>query len=803
MTTADSHAPGWPGIPARWTSSAKTGVGTASAAMSRVWFTLSHGIFNEIYYPDVDLACTRDLGLIVTDGHKFFSEEKRHTTHEIASLARGVPAYRITNTCVHGRYRIEKRVLTSSRHDTVMQDTRFTPLLGTIENYHVYVLLSPHLHNHGAGNTAWVGDYKGIPLLFAERDGAALALACSVPWLARSVGFAGMSDGWRELADHRRLEQTWERAENGNVALTGEVDLAAAGGQFVVALGFGTDSVKAGYKAVAALNEGFEHARSVYVHGWQDWQRSLTVKDESMPGDPEIRRTSTTVLRVHESKNFASGIIASLSIPWGFSKGDNDLGGYHLVWPRDLVEAAGGLLAVGATADAQRVLHYLCVTQDADGHWPQNMWLDGTPYWNAVQMDETAFPILLVDLLRRADALGPDELARLWPMVRRAASFIVRNGPATAQDRWEENAGLSPFTLAAEIAALLVAADLAELHDAAEIAHHLRETADGWNDDIERWTYVTGTPTAHDLGVNGYYVRIAPTSLPAAPSPQSGFVPIKMGITERHDHEGQAVSPDALALVRFGLRAPNDPRIVDTVHAMDAVLKRTLPYGPGWRRYEGDRYGEYADGRPYDGGGIGRCWPLLTGERAHYELAAGRKKDALALLRVMEQSANGSGLIPEQVWDGEPIEAAELIPGRPAGSAMPLVWAHAEYLKLCRSLSDGKVFDTPAQTTQRYIMQATTSPYSSWKFNLMRRSIPQGKVLRLEVLEEATVRWTADDWTTFVDLDTRDTGLDIHVADLPTSRLPSGSRVVFTFRWVQGNRWEGTNFEVIVGEQRE
>lgn len=803
MTTSDSHAPGWPGIPARWTSSAKTGVGTSPAAMSRVWFTLSHGIFNEIYYPDVDLACTRDLGLIVTDGREFLSEEKRHATHEIASLARGVPAYRLTNTCVHGRYRIEKRVLTSSRHDTVMQDTRFTPLLGTLEDYHVYVLLSPHLHNHGAGNTAWVGDYKGIPLLFAERDGAALALACSVPWLARSVGFAGQSDGWRELADHRRLEQTWQRAENGNVALTGEVDLAAAGGQFVLALGFGSDSVKAAFKAVAALNEGFEHARSVYVHGWQEWQRSLTVKDESMPGDPEIRRMSTTVLRVHESKNFGSGIIASLSIPWGFSKGDNDLGGYHLVWPRDLVEAAGGLLAVGATADAHRVLHYLCVTQDADGHWPQNMWLDGTPYWNAVQMDETAFPILLVDLLRRADALAPDELARLWPMVCRAASFIVRNGPATAQDRWEENAGLSPFTLAAEIAALLVAADLAELHDSAEIAHYLRETADGWNDDIERWTYVTGTPTARDLGVDGYYVRIAPTNLACAPSPQSGFVPIKMGVTGRHDHEGQAVSPDALALVRFGLRAPNDPRIVNTLQAMDAVLKRRLPYGPGWRRYTGDRYGEYDDGRPYDGGGVGRCWPLLTGERAHYELAAGRKKDALALLRVMEQSANGSGLIPEQVWDGASIEAAELFPGRPAGSAMPLVWAHAEYLKLCRSLADGKVFDTPAQTTQRYIMQATTCPYSSWKFNLMRRSIPQGKVLRLEVLDEATVRWTSDDWTTFVDTDTRDTGLDIHVADLATNRLPTGSRVVFTFRWMQGGRWEGTNFEVMVGDQRE
>ncbi|MFP3581742.1 hypothetical protein SB659_19475, partial [Arthrobacter sp. SIMBA_036] len=88
-------------------------------------------------------------------------------------------------------------------------------------------------------------------------------------------------------------------------------------------------------------------------------------------------------------------IIASLSIPWGSSKGDDDLGGYHLVWTRDLVETAGGLLAAGAHADALEVLDYLVATQEADGHWVQNSWLDGRPYWKGIQMDETAFPILL------------------------------------------------------------------------------------------------------------------------------------------------------------------------------------------------------------------------------------------------------------------------------------------------------------------------------------------------------------------------------------------------------------------------
>jgi glucoamylase len=221
----------------------------------------------------------------------------------------------------------------------------------------------------------------------------------------------------------------------------------------------------------------------------------------SLPADGDkssqkLYRISTAMLRAHDAVRFPGGIIASLSVPWGSSKGDDDLGGYHLVWPRDLVEAAGGLIAAGAHEDARGVLHYLQTTQEADGSWPQNMWLDGMPYWSGVQMDETAFPILLVDLANREGGLPEGELARLWPMVRRAAGFLLRNGPVTGQDRWEEDGGYSPFTLAVEIAALLAAADLAVLMGAPEQAAYLRETADAWNDQIEDWTYATGTRLA-------------------------------------------------------------------------------------------------------------------------------------------------------------------------------------------------------------------------------------------------------------------------------------------------------------------
>ena len=344
----------------------------------------------------------------------------------------------------------------------VLQKVRFEPLQGQLSDYHLYALLSPHLANCGYGNTGWIGDYKGFPMFFAEHDGANLALASSAPWKKTSVGFVGTSDGWQDLSQHFQMEWEYTRAENGNIAFTGEIDLAACNGEFVLALGFGSIWTEAGQQARSTLFEDYAETRQHYVSQWRNWQNTLLKLDEPLR-QCDLYRASTAVLRTHESKDFLGGIIASLSIPWGFNKGDEDLGGYHLVWPRDLVETAGALLAAGAVTDAVRVLRYLEATQEADGNWAQNLWLDGRPYWSGIQMDETAFPILLLDLLRREapEALG--KLDRWWPMVRKAASFILRNGPVTQQDRWEEDAGYSPFTLAAEISALLAGADIADL----------------------------------------------------------------------------------------------------------------------------------------------------------------------------------------------------------------------------------------------------------------------------------------------------------------------------------------------------
>ncbi|MEZ5565415.1 MAG: glucan 1,4-alpha-glucosidase [Gammaproteobacteria bacterium] len=795
-STTRIAAPGAPGNESRWTSSAKSGVGTSVTAQGPVWFTLSHGIVNEVYYPRLDQANIRDLGFIVTDGRNFFSEEKRHASPKIEPVASGVPAYRLVNSCVNGRYRLHKTICTDPRRPCLLQHVRFEALSGTLADYQLYALLAPHLANHGAGNDGWLGEHKGWPMLFAQRDGTALALACSVPWRAATCGYVGRTDGWQDLHAHKRLTGFYTDARAGNIALTGEIDLARCQGEFVLVLAFGSNAAEAGQRALASLIDPFESLLDDYVAGWQDFQKhclSLSAPDDDQP---DLYRTSTAVLKTHLSDYFVGGMIASLSVPWGFSKGDNDLGGYHLVWPRDQVESAGALLASGNTAEALDVLRYLLSTQEADGHWPQNMWLDGSPYWNGIQLDEAAFPVLLADALRRGDGLdGVD----VWPVVRRAAGFVARNGPVTLQDRWEEDGGYSPFTLAVVVAGLLAAADFATRAGEESVATYLRETADMWNSQIESWTYVSGTPLARKIGVDGYYIRIAPPETADAASPAQGFVPIKNrppGASELP--MTQLISPDALALVRFGLRAADDPRIVNTVKVIDALLKTETSTGPVWHRYNDDGYGEHEDGSPFDGTGTGRGWPLLGGERAHYELAAGRPEEANRLRKVMEAQAGPGDFFPEQVWDAADIPERELTNGQPSGSAMPLVWAHAEYIKLLRSLKDGRVFDLPPQTVERYQTRNHGSPHTSWRFTHKSRVLPSGKLLRIETLAAARVRWSVDNWTTIMNSETRDTGLGIHVVDLPTSKLQVGSNVCFTFYWPDAGRWEGMNFSVAV-----
>lgn len=782
----------------RWTSSDKAGVGTALSAHSSVWFTLSHGILNEIYYPQVDRACTRDLGLIVTDGRPggFFAEEKRDTISKVSRLHDGVPAFNLENTCRMGRFTIIKQIVADPRHDVILQSI----LLQSVDrsSLRLFALLAPRLVNAGAHNTAWLGEYKGQSMLFAEGQGTYLAMACSRSLLARSVGYVGESDGWQDLHRHGQLLWAYDSAPNGNVALAAELDLSSAE-PLLLGVGFGRAWSEAAFHVRASLERGFRVAEQAYTANWNAWQAPLARLDPApahRPRGHNLYRVSTAALRTHNS-HIAGGMIASLSIPWGASKGDDDLGGYHLVWPRDLVQTAGGLIAAGARDDARLVLDYLRAIQEPDGRWPQNCWLDGLAYWHGIQMDECAFPILLVDQARAHGMISEQDLLDFWPMIRKAAGFIVRNGPATEQDRWEEDAGYSPFTLAVEVAALLAAAELASIQGEERVAQFLRDTADAWNADIETWTYASDTAWAKEAEVEGYYVRIAPDGGNLA----AGGVHGKVLIRNRLPHESNIVaealiSTDALALVRYGLRAANDPRIVNTVKMIDRFLRVELPQGPGWRRYNRDGYGEHANGDPFDGTGEGRVWPLLIGERAHYELALGDEAQARRLLAVIEACTSDGGLLPEQVWDTDDIPERELFRGRPTGSAMPLAWAHAEYITLLHSLAEGAVFDMPALTVQRYQREDQQPRLRDWRESWRRTSLPAGQLLRIELPVPSIVLWTDDEWHQQREATTSDIGLGLHAVELATQTLPPGRKIEFTWRRQDTGKWRGENFTV-------
>lgn len=793
----NTTAPGAPGTSPTWTSSAKSGVGKAISDSSNVIFTLSHGILDEIYYPREDIASTRDMEFIVTDGEGFFSEEKRDTDHSVKWVGEGVPAFKIINTCKEKKYTIEKEIITDPCRNTVLQRVKFKATRkNESSKYKLFLLLSPHIMDKGENNDGWIKDYKGIPMLFANREGVTLAVASFyADFIKRSVGYVGTSDGYTDLKSHKKMEWEYSAAHNGNIALTAEIDISKTQ-EFVIAVSFGAKEEEAAHHAWASLLDGYDTARKVYLEGWKKFQKELHSVKSDRNAIGKHFRTSAAVLNVHNSKIFPGGVVASLSIPWGQIKGDGDKAGYHLVWPRDLVESSGGFLALGSKKQVLEILNYLMATQEADGKWSQNMWLGGIPNWTGLQMDEIALPIALVDKCHHNKQIETDRLKRYWPGIKKAISFLVIHGPYTQQDRWEEEPGLTAFTLAAEITGLLSAAHLAEIDEDKEMARYCRETADYWNEQIENWTYVTDTPLSKEVGVDGYYMRTNNTHH-AAEEVKNNTIVIKNRNKENGKmHLWELICVDALSLVRFGLRAADDPKILNTIKVIDAKLKVDTPNGSCWHRYTNDGYGEEKNGDGFSGNdhGIGRAWPLLAGERGHYEIAAGNIEGAKEILKSMDKFAN-NGLLSEQIWDTDDIPEKELFFGEHSGSAMPLVWAHSEYIKLCYSIKEKKIFDMSLHSRERYIKKNTKSAFVVWRFSWLCENIPKDKNLRIELLAEATVRWSIDKWNTTNSTETHDTKLGIHVADIDLQKVDA-EEIYFTFFWKKANHWENKNFNV-------
>jgi glucoamylase len=769
-------------------------IGTAYSTSSRVWFTVSDGVISEVYFPTLDRPQVRDLQLLVTDGETFFHDTHRDLKTRIEYLGDHGLGVRIINAEPDGRYRLVMEVISDPHLPCVLLDTHLEGEPAMLRKLHVYVLLAPHLEIGGWGNNGNVARIAGREFLTANKDGSWLALAATAPFVSSSCGYVGTTDGWQDLASHFHLTHQFAAAPDGNVALTGEIDLSD-GYRFTLALGFGGTLHRAVTTVFQSLGTSFAQSRERFLEQWERVCTQLNPLEKFTGDQGQLYRRSRELILAHEDKNYAGALIASLSIPWGEAHGDEDLGGYHLVWTRDMVNSATGLLAAGDMVTPLRALIYLACTQQEDGGFPQNFWVDGKPYWTGIQLDEVAFPIILAWRLHKAGALGGFDP---YAMVLAAAGYLIRHGCVTPQERWEENCGLSPSTLASNIAALICAAGFAAERGDEATARYLADYADFIEAHVEPWTVTQQGFLVPDI--RRHYVRINPQDPDAQipnEDPDHGLVQIRNQPPGSPAEFAAAEIVDAgfLELVRYGIRRAGDPLIEDSLSVVDSVLKTDFPGGPCWRRYTHDGYGQRDDGGPYLGSGRGRPWPLLTGERGHYELAAGR--GAERYIRAMESFATPTQLLPEQIWDRPDLPASRLFYGKSTGAAMPLMWTHAEYIKLLRSAADGQVFDLIPEVADRYLHPRRRRPLEVWKVNRQVRSVPGGVTLRIQAPAAFLLHWSRDQWTHSTDTRSEGTSIGINFVDL---EIAAGDHVpiIFTFRWLDEDRWDGNDYRVEV-----
>ncbi|WP_294533752.1 glycoside hydrolase family 15 protein [uncultured Rhodoblastus sp.] len=799
-------ATGGPGIEPRWAQGDKDGIGTAFSDSSPLWFTIAAGVVTEVYYPTVDTPQIRDLQLLVTDGESFFHDGRRDFKHEVKLLHVEAQAYELTNTAIGQPYKIIQTIIANPKAPCLLIHSRIEADPAFLAKLRVFVLLSPHVQGRGGENHGYVAKTPRREFLVANRAGRWLALGADSAFLTRSCGFVGVNDGWTDIVGARRAPKfDFDCATNGNIALTGEIDLSK-GPTFLLGLAFGEGDDSNPHNALVLLTQtlsfpfdGPQGHLAEFVQSWKTSAAAVYMPKPNITSDNDVLfGLSRNVLLVHEDKISSGALVASMSLPWGQYNGDQD-GGYHLVWPRDMCQSATALLAAGMTHLPLRGLIYLAESQLPGGGFDQNFFINGERHWAGHQLDEYSFPIILAYRLKLAGALHRFDPT---PMVLKAAGALIADGPMTQQERWEENEGYSPSTLAANIAALVCAASFADsAADNHATAQFLLEYADWLETKLEAWT-VTTAGTLHPQ-VKTHYIRILPTQVkgdgpknPSLPEDPNTAVVTIANRNNLHAPAREIVDAGFLELVRYGIRPATDPIIVDSLKVVDLSLKDDLPDGPCWRRYTQDGYGETDEGAPFLYAGVGRPWPLLAGERAHYELAAG--KDVRPFIKSMENFAGKGGLLPEQIWN-RPFTPAgtHLVLGGPTGSAMPLCWAHAEYVKLVRSASDGKVFDLIDIVADRYLAPHPASKLEVWNFDRQFKSIPRGKTIRIPLNKPFRLRWTHDRWATFADTVSTGTLVDISYVDIPTDQAGS-SEVIFTFFWTDYGTWQGQNFEIAI-----
>lgn len=755
---AQGSAPGSPGSNATWNEASVTGFADSLGTASKVWYTLGNGELENAFYPQTDTPDTSGLQYVVTDGSTFTETETTGMKHATSLLNNSSLVWRQVNTADNGDFTITKTYIADPGRSVIDVQTTFANTSSSALK--LYVDYHPQLDNDGMGNTGGTDSASGD--LVAVNGPVASALASSTGFSQATTGYAGSSsDGETMLTASHGLTATYDNAPTGgHIDQVAEIPVAASGSTtFTLALAFGTAEAAAVTDASASLSAGFSATESSFESGWQSWLGGLNPAPASVTGSASLDEqyfVSLMEVKADEDKTFTGAFVAAPNVPWGASvsadtgPGQSGAHGYHAVWTRDEYEMATALLAAGDKTDALAALNYIFAHEvESNGAVKQNTWLDGTPVFGSLQMDEVADPIILAYQL---GATGASD----WTFVQELANYLVANGPSTPEERWEEAGGYSPATMAAEIAGLLCAASIAQANGSPGLAVTYQSTAQSWASQVNRLTYTTTGPYA-----NGYFVRITPDGQPDAGT--------SIGIANgggSHD-DRTVVDQGFLELVRLGIKAATSADISNSIAVVNSQIQVNTPEGPVYHRYSFDGYGETASGADYTGAGVGNPWPVLTGERGEYDVADGNVAAAQSALQTMAGAANGGFQISEQVWGGSTGTGGFTV-GKPDNSSTPLMWAMAQYVRLAIDISAGADVDTPAvaanclqhgscpvsepvQQTVNVIVPANTDAAGRTVYlagNLSALGLGQGDWASNGI---AMTRVSADEWTATVE----------------------------------------------------
>ena len=815
-TVSTGTAPGCCGLSSTWSPGNKTFLGRAaapSATSDDTWFTGTNGILTEIFYPNLDTADFTDQQFIVGDaGHTWDETEKTDASHNVSLVNGNALAWTVTNTGNNGDWKITKTIYTDPGRPVVIEHVTFTALQGTVGNYLLYQLSNPAQDGNGNADTGQTVTYNGRQMLVTTGENlagngsnaSAIAVGNGLNWLTQngipmlSSGYVGTNDGWQDLLggsspDHT-MNDAYSLASGGNIAQMGQLDLSPVASQtsasFDLVIGLGSSAGSAESAAdseLSSLAASPNGTLSSYTSQWQSWTGGLNTY-----GGIGGQQYLTAAMALKASQDPSTGaLVAGLGTPWGDAAGASNLG-YHRTWARDAFNSATALMLAGDNADADSLAHFLFDhQQQSDGHFPQNSLVSGTPSWNGIQLDETAYPIILAWQLRSYDPALTGS-SYYTNHIRPAANYLIQHGPSTPMERWEENSGYSPSTIAAEVAGLYLAGQIASANGDSANASTYTSTADSWASQVGNWTYTTSGP----YGNGEYFERITPGG-----NPNNGSL-VTIANGGGTYNENQIVDNGFLQLAILGILPADDLRIANSIaitanpsHSeAQGSLEEKLPDGIAFFRYNHDGYGETASGGDYTGAGIGRLWPILDGEYGQYQaLLGGSVASTVSNLR---NFATPSGMLSEQIWDTNPPSGDT--PGTPTRSMSALNWSMSMYIQLIAEESaqqsgggGGPLPGMPAAVYQHYAAAAvpavTTSPSPP--------TAGQQVTVRYDGFLAAsatsiTMHWGHDGWQGITDTPMT------HQADgswTATVTIPAGSTGLNTAYFNQSGSWDNNN----------